>query len=159
VLKAQNLYPDFHDPYSPRTHPQAEAWLCRRSEGELLRGAYGSEHFEIMVILKVVKIKYFSQKWNLSFYWVLSIGASQEPPVRYFIVVCFTAATLMTLDLVSSGLRTFGGPAADTPRVTVIFKNRVEPTLAQLDLRAAKPDRADDVNSDIGLQPRLTQGI
>jgi hypothetical protein len=90
-----------------------------------------------------------------------SLGASQEKPVRYFLVVCFTAATLMTLDLVSSGLRTFGGPAAVPSRATVIFKNQVEPTLAQLDLRAAKPDRANDVNSDVGivLQPRLTQGI
>jgi len=79
--------------------------------------------------------------------------------VRYFLVVCFTAATLMALDLVSIGLRTSGGPAAGTSRVTVIFKNRAEPTLAQLDLRAAKPARAHDVNSDVGLQPRLTQGI
>ena len=79
--------------------------------------------------------------------------------MKYFLVVCFTAATLMTLDLVSSGLKTSSGPAADTSRVTVIFKNQVEPTLAQLDLRAAKPDRAHDVNSDVGLQPRLTQDI
>jgi hypothetical protein len=79
--------------------------------------------------------------------------------VRYFLVVCFTATTLMTLDLVSSGLKTFGGLAAVPSRVTVIFKNQVEPTLAQLDIRAAKPDGANDVNSDVGLKPRLTQGI
>ena len=87
------------------------------------------------------------------------MGASQEKPVRYFLVVCFTAATLMALDLVSSGLKTFGGLAAIPPRVTVIFKNQVEPTLAQLDVRAAKPDGANDVNSDVGLKPRLTQEI
>jgi hypothetical protein len=79
--------------------------------------------------------------------------------VKYFLVVCFTAAALMTLDLVSSGLRTFGGLAPVPSRVSVIFKNQVEPTLAQLDVRAAKPDGANDVNSDVGLKPRLTQEI
>jgi hypothetical protein len=110
-------------------------------------------------LLKNVELRYFSQKWNLFLRRALSIGASQEQPVRYFLVVCFTATTLMTLDLVSSGLKTFGSLAAVPSRVTVIFKNQVEPTLAQLDIRAAKPDGANDVNSDVGLKPRLTQGI
>ena len=67
----------------------------------------------------------------------------------------------MTFDLISSELKTFGGPAAVPTQVTVIFKNQVEPTLAQLDLRVAKPDFANDVNSDVEivLQPRLTQAI
>jgi hypothetical protein len=145
---------------------RSRAWISRSGHFEVIEPGgsdtnSGSEEppAYTLHILVNVELRYFSQKWNLFLRRALSIGASQEQPVRYFLVVCFTATTLMTLDLVSSGLKTFGGLAAVPSRVTVIFKNQVEPTLAQLDIRAAKLDGANDVNSDVGLKPRLTQGI
>ena len=62
----------------------------------------------------------------------------------YILIVGLTVATLITGVIISSEL----APEAAGSRITVIYKNQVQPTIAELEARITKTKQGNNVNSD-----------
>jgi hypothetical protein len=74
----------------------------------------------------------------------------------YILVVGLTVATLITGVIIGSELAP--GPAGS--RITVIYKNQVQPTIAELEARITKTKQGNNVNSDKAIvSPRRSQWI
>ena len=77
-----------------------------------------------------------------------------EKAMRFLLVICLTIATLVTGVIIGNGLKALGNDPAPSSRVTMIYKNQAQPSIAELDDRAAKADQG-EVNSD---QQEVLQG-
>jgi hypothetical protein len=73
----------------------------------------------------------------------------------YILVVGLTIATLIT-GVISSEL----APETAGSRITVIYKNQVQPTIAELEARITKTKQGNNVNSDEAIaSPRRSQWL
>jgi hypothetical protein len=74
----------------------------------------------------------------------------------YILVVGLTVATLITGAIVGSELVQEPGPS----RITVIYKNQIQPTIAELETRTVKTEKGSIVNGDEAIViPRRSQWI
>ena len=74
----------------------------------------------------------------------------------YILAVGLTIATLITGMIIVSELP----PEATGSRITVIYKNQVQPTIAELEARITKTKQGNNVNSEKAIvTPRRSQWI
>jgi hypothetical protein len=64
------------------------------------------------------------------------------------LAISLTAASLVTLAFMGNGLKAPVGEES-SPRVTVIYKNQVHPSVGELEARAAETDLSGEANSVI----------
>jgi hypothetical protein len=67
---------------------------------------------------------------------------------HHALAISLTAATLVTLAFIGSGLKAPVGEEIGSSRVTVIYKNQVHPSVGELEARAAETDLSGQANSD-----------
>ena len=74
----------------------------------------------------------------------------------YILIVGLTVATVITGVIISSEL----APETAGSRITVIYKNQVQPTIAELEARITKTKQGNNVNSDKAIaSPRRSQWL
>jgi hypothetical protein len=74
-------------------------------------------------------------------------------PARHIITVSLLTAALIAILALSTELKVGGDGETDSSRMTVIYKNQVAPTIAEIAAQA-KPRHEYPVNSDTGLKVR-----
>jgi hypothetical protein len=80
--------------------------------------------------------------------------------MQFFLVTTLTAAILIVMPIIGSGMRAMDDDIAAPPRVTVVHKNLSSPTLEELGQKAGDPAQAGVPEStrDFG-SPRTEQWI
>lgn len=74
--------------------------------------------------------------------------------MRYIPALCLIAAAIVTIPIVGSGLNDQESQRSPPDRVTVIIKNQLQPTIAQLEARAAKAEHEANSEAGVSLQFR-----
>jgi hypothetical protein len=82
-----------------------------------------------------------------------AMSRRSSKPARLVIAISLLAATLITVLTLSSGWNVWGDGKTDSSRMTIIYKNQIGPTIAEIAARVT-PDHGYFVNSDTGLKVR-----